>query len=124
MVSRPAQELVADGVPVGLQYITLLSCPRIAILNHLIPMANPEASDSPQVKLFLECSRGFQKKDMAATAKSLHEDCRYVVYPRSLGRPDQTKEGWIEQWEGIISLWTGELDVSYTGCSSDPVRRD
>ena len=87
-------------------------------------MANPETSDSPQVKLFLECSRGFQTKDLDVIAKNLHKDCRYVAYPRSLGRPNQTKEEWLEQWAGILSLWTGELEVSYIGCSSDPVRRD
>jgi hypothetical protein len=120
VVSRPAQELVADGVPVGLQYITLLTCFWIPIFNRLIPMANPESSDSPQVNLFLECSRGFQKKDLGAMAKSLHKDCRYVAYPRSLGKPDQTKEGWLEQWAGIVSLWTGELEVSYIAVAPQP----
>ena len=83
-------------------------------------MANPESSDSPQVKLFLECSRGLQTKNLDITAKNLHKDCRYVAYPRSLGRSNQTKEEWLEQWAGILSLWTSELEVSYIGCSSTP----
>jgi hypothetical protein len=91
--------------------MTLLPCFWIAIFNRPIPMASPETSDSPQVKFFLECSRGYQKKDLDVIAKSLHKDCRYVAYPRSLGRPDQTKEEWLEQWAGILSLWTGELEV-------------
>jgi hypothetical protein len=120
VVSRPAQGLVADGVPAGLQYITLLTHFWITIPNRLIPMANPESSDSPQVNLFLECSRGFQKNDLGAMAKSLHKDCRYIAYPRSLGKPDQTKEEWLEQWAAVVSLWTGELEVSYIAVVSQP----
>jgi hypothetical protein len=83
-------------------------------------MANPESSDSPQVNLFLECSRGFQEKDLGAMTKSLHKDCRYIAYPRSLGKPDQTKEEWLEKWAAVVSLWAGELEVSYIAVVPQP----
>ena len=120
MVSGPTQGLVIDNVPVVLQFITLLTRFWIAILNRLIPMADQESSDSLQTKLFLDCSQAMQTKDLNVIAKYLHKDFHNVSYPRSLGKPEQTKEEWLEEWAGILSLWTGEPDVSYIGCSPDP----
>jgi hypothetical protein len=117
VVSEPAHELMADDVPVGIQYITFLTCFGIPIFNRLVPMANPE---SPQIKLFHECGQGFKTRDPVLIAKTLHKDYRYVTYPRSLGRPDQTKDEWLKHWADIIGLWTADLEVSYIGCSSDP----
>jgi hypothetical protein len=111
------QELAADSVPVGIQYITLLTFSWIAIFNRLIPMADSESSDSPQTKLLFECSQAVQTGDLSAHVKYLHKDFRNVCYPRSLGRPEETKEDLLERWMGIISLWTDGLDVSYIGCS-------
>jgi hypothetical protein len=87
-------------------------------------MADLESSDSPEMKVLQQCSRGFKTKDLDLVAKALHKDFRYVAYPRSLGKPEETKEEWLERWAGIVSLWTGELEVSCVGCSSDPFRRD
>jgi hypothetical protein len=83
-------------------------------------MADPVSSDSPQAKLILECSRGFRAEDLAITAKTLHKDFRNVPYPRSLGHPAQTKEEWLENWAGIMSLRSADIDVSRIGYSSDP----
>jgi hypothetical protein len=88
------------------------------------PMANPESSDSPQIKLFLQSRGNFEKRDLASIANSLHKDFRYVSYPRSLGHPEQTKEEWLERYAGIMSLWAAAPEVGYIGCSSDPLRRD
>jgi hypothetical protein len=85
-------------------------------------MADQESSDSPQIKILLECSQAFQAGNLDVCAKYLHKDFRNVTYPRSLGKPDQTKEEWLEEWVGILSM--GELEVSYIGCSSDPLLRD
>ena len=87
-------------------------------------MADPASSDSPQVKLILECSRGIRTKDLALISKTLHEDFRNTPYPRSLGHPEQTKEEFLERWAEIIGLWTAGTVVSYIGCSPDALSRD
>ena len=81
-----------------------------------------EASDSPQVKLMLEWDRGFQKRDLGLIAKSLHKDYRYTTYPRSIGRPEQTREEWLEHIASVLSLWT-DHNVSYISCHWNPLRR-
>lgn len=74
--------------------------------NHFVPMSNPESTDSPQVKLLLEWDEGFQKKDLALISKPLHKDFRHITYPRSLNKPVQTREQWLEYIKGVINLWT------------------
>ena len=63
--------------------------------------------------------RGLQTRDLDLIAKPLHKDFRYVAYPRSLGKPEQTKEEYLGHYAGIISLWAADLEVSYIGYSSD-----
>ena len=104
---------MADDVPVNAQYLTSLTCFWIAILNYLVPMADSENSDSPQAKLFSDCRRGFRTGDLELIASTIHKDYRYIPYPRSLGKPEQTKEQWLERWAGFISLWTADLEVNY-----------
>jgi hypothetical protein len=87
-------------------------------------MADPESSDSPQIKLFRECSRAFLTRDSDLLAKTTHKDYRYVNYPRSLGKPEQTKEEFLEHWAEAMSFWIADPDVGYIGCSSDPLRHD
>ena len=53
----------------------------------------------------------------------MHKDFRCVNYPRSLGKPEQTREELLEHWAGIISLWA-DTEVSYIGHTSDPLRRN
>ena len=87
-------------------------------------MAGSESSDSPQVKLFYECTLGIQTRDLDRVANVLHKDYRYVAYPRSLGKPEQTKEEWLGQYAGIINLWTSDSEVSHVGFCLDLLRRD
>ena len=47
--------------------------------------------------------------------KCLHKDYRNTMYPRSLGKPEQTKEEWPEYVVGLFNLWT-ERKVSYLNC--------
>ena len=108
----------------GLQYITLLTCSWIAIFIRLIPMADSESSDSPQAKLFYECRQGFKTRDLDRAGKVLHKDFHYVSYPRSLGKPDQTKEEWLGQWAAILGLWVGDPEVGHIGSFSTFLRRD
>ena len=69
------------------------------------------STDSPQVKLIHELVRAFETKDLALFAKYSHDDFRRVNYPRSLGKPDQTKEEWLGGLEKGMSLWTGDGKV-------------
>ena len=77
-----------------------------------------ENSDSPQVKLMLEWDRGFQERDLDLIAKSLHKDYRHTTHPRSLGRPEQTREQWLDHIASVLSLWTSH-EVSVISCYSD-----
>ena len=121
MVRGLTQELAADSVPVGIQYITLPTFSWIPIFNHLTPMTDSESSDSPQAKLLFECSQALQAKDLDFIAKYFHKDFRVVSHPRSLGIPEQTKEEWLERWAGITGLLVGDFDVSYIGCPRIPL---
>ena len=81
-----------------------------------------ETSNSPQVKLMLDWDQGFQKRDLALIAKSLHKDYRHTTLPRSLGRPEQTREEWLEHIASVLSLWTDHT-VSDTCCLPNPLFR-
>jgi hypothetical protein len=113
---------MADIVPAGIQYITLRTRVWIDILNCFVPMANSENSDSPQINLVRECGRAFQTRDPVLVAKTTHKDYRYVTHPRSLGHPEQTREGWLEKWGEVMSILTADSVVSCIGCTSDPLR--
>ena len=67
---------------------------------------------------------GFHTGNPDLIAKALHNDYRYVSYPRSLGRPEQTKEERLEEFTGIISILVSGAEVSCIGCPSDLLRRD
>lgn len=82
-------------------------------------MSNPESSDSPQVKFVLEWRQSFNKKDVDLIGKSLHEDYRRIKYPRSLGKPDQTKEEWLKEFGEFLNLWA-ENKVSCHKIPSSP----
>ena len=87
-------------------------------------MTDSESSDSPQIKLYRECCQAFLARDPDLIAKATHKDYRYVAYPRSLGKPEQTKEEWLGQYAGIINLWTSDSEVSHVGFCLDLLRRD
>lgn len=65
-----------------------------------------ENSESPQVKLVNEWGQGFEKRDIDLIAKLLHKDYRHITYPRSLGRPEQTREEWLQHIAGAINIWS------------------
>ena len=78
-------------------------------------MSDPKSSDSPQVKFIHEWVEAIRTGDLNHLAKSLSEDLRNTTYPRSLGKPDQTKKEYLEYLAAIFNLWT-ERDVSYISC--------
>ena len=84
-------------------------------------MSDLESTDSPQVKLIHEWGQGFKKRDLDLIAKFLHKDYRHTTYLRSLGRPEQTKEEWLQQFAGVIGLWT-DLEASCIVCFPNSLR--
>lgn len=78
-------------------------------------------STSPQIKLILEWTEGFKKRDLDVLTKPLHKDFRKIVYPRSLGKPEENREESIAHLAKVVSLWT-ENEVSHVGYFSKPLR--
>ena len=67
---------------------------------------------SPQIRLVNEWNEGLSSLDVELLSKPLHKDFRHVVYPKSIGDPEQNKEGWIKDFTGFMGLATG-FDVRY-----------
>ena len=65
------------------------------------------------MKLINEWHRGFKEGNMDLIAQPLHKDHRRVTYPRSLGKPEQTREEWLAQLASVFKGLT-DYDVSYT----------
>ena len=76
-------------------------------------LASLASSDSPQVKFVHEWGLAFEKRNLDLIAKLLHKDYRHTTYPRSLGKPEKTREEWLEHIAGVLSIRT-EQDVSRT----------
>jgi hypothetical protein len=76
-------------------------------------MTSLEISDSPQLKLMHSFIEGFKNRDLDQIAKLLHKDHRRITYPRSLGKPEQTKEEYLQHSAELVKLWV-DSDVSCT----------
>ena len=94
------------------EHLTCLWIPRKSAFNHPVPMSDTTSSHSPQVKFILEWLEVIRRKDLDNIAKPLPKDYRNIVYPRSLGRPEQTKEEYLEYVAELFNLWT-EFEVCY-----------
>ena len=53
--------------------------------------------DSPQIKFWIEYDQAFKQMKVDTFANFLHKDFRYVLLPQSLGRPERTKDVWLEK---------------------------
>lgn len=91
---------------------------RISHEDHLIQMPIQLPADanlsSPQIKLVNDWSEGFLEMNVEILGKPLHKDFRRLVYPRSLGEPEQNKEEWLKEITGIIGFGIGS--VSHATC--------
>lgn len=74
-------------------------------------MSGLETHGSPQLELVRSFLLGFEKRDVNLIEKPLHKDYRRITHPRSAGRPEQTKEEYVQHTRELISLWT-EMEVS------------
>ena len=116
-------ELVAGNMSVVIQDITLepedrscLRTPRKSSFDRSVPMSELlKTSDSPQIKVLNEWLHGLQTRDMDLIARHLHKGYRNVIHPRSLGKPERTKEEYLKDLVELFNLWT-EREVNYTGC--------
>ena len=85
-------------------------------------MSSPQNSESPQIKLINEWTRGFVERDLDLIAKALHKDFRRITYPRSIGKPEETGKEWLESFGGFLPFCT-EVEVSYTSYYSNILPR-
>jgi len=69
-------------------------------------MSDPPSSESPQLQLVNEFSRGFVEGDVNHLAKYLHRDFRRTVYPRSLGVQEYAREEWLKDMAEVIAFAT------------------
>ena len=95
---------------------------RISDDDHLglfVPMPFRLPADanlnSPQVKLITDWNKGYMELNAEILEKYLHKDFRSIVYPRSLGVMERSKEEWVKHAKGVIGLST-EFDVGHTPC--------
>ncbi|KAF9780786.1 hypothetical protein BJ322DRAFT_1081686 [Thelephora terrestris] len=65
-----------------------------------------ENSESPQVNLVHEFGQAFEKRDPDLLATLLHKDYRHITLPRSIARPEEAREEWLQHIGGFLSLWT------------------
>jgi len=66
-------------------------------------MSNLETNGSPQLELVRSFILGIEKGDMDEVGKTMHKDHRRFTYPRSLGKPVQTKEEYLQHAGAVIS---------------------
>ena len=78
-------------------------------------MSDPKSSDSPQLKFTLGLLQSLQRKELEPLAKVLPNDYRQIFHPRSLGKPEQTREEYLEYVAGFLKLWN-EFEVSHVDC--------
>jgi len=67
-------------------------------------MSDLPSSSSPQLRVVNEFVRGFDERNVDILAKTLHKDFRRIIYPRSLGAPELTKDEWLKNMREVVSF--------------------
>lgn len=75
-------------------------------------MSNMETNGSPQLELVRSFQVGIEKRDVAQCAKTMHKDHRRYTHPRSIGKPVQTKEEYLQHIGELFSFWTEDCEAS------------
>jgi len=73
---------------------------------------------SPQIKLISDWHDGFTEMNLEIIGKYMHKDFRRLVYPRSIGELELSKEESLKQISGILGFATG-WNVGHTPCYSN-----
>jgi len=68
---------------------------------------------SPQIKLLSDWTDAFTEMNAENIGKHMHKDFRRLVYPRSLGQPEQSKEDALKELSEFLGFLTG-IEVGYT----------
>ena len=76
-------------------------------------MSSLETNGSPQLELTREFILGIETGDMNKAGETMHKDYRRFTYPRSVGKPAQTKEEYLQHTGELANLWAGERKVSH-----------
>ena len=75
-------------------------------------MSSLETNGSPQLELVRSYLLGIEKGDMKAVGRTACKDYRRITYPRSVGRPEQTKEEYLQHTGEVASLWAEDCKVN------------
>ena len=80
-----------------------------------MPFQLPAGVDqsSPQMKLYLEWTQAAHEMDVGNMEKHMHKDFRHVVYPRSIGHPEQNKVECLDDSRKHFGIATG-FDAGHT----------
>lgn len=78
-------------------------------------MSIPQTTDSPQLQLAHSLIDSFRRRDVDHLATLLHKDHRRIYRPRSLGKPEETKEQWLKHVAEATSEWTDCQVSDHTG---------
>jgi hypothetical protein len=76
-------------------------------------MSSRQTTDPSLDDILRQMPEAFAKKDVGLVAKHLHKDFHRAIYPRSLGKPNQTGEEWLREMAEMISYLDGDFKVSY-----------
>lgn len=69
-------------------------------------MSDLVTSVSPQINLVNEWYRALKARDLELIKKPLHKDHVRITHPRSLGKPDQGREEWLEEFGASLGFMT------------------
>jgi len=69
-------------------------------------MSSSQTTNSPQVRLILDWVEGFKDGDLDRIAKHLHKDYRRIVYPRSLNKPEVTRDQFLSRLGEVLKCWS------------------
>ena len=81
-------------------------------------MSNLETNGSPQLEVIHSYIQELEKRDVDRAGKALHKDYCRLTYPKSVGKPAQTKEEHLQFIGGIANPLNEDCEVNYVcGCS-------
>ena len=78
-------------------------------------MSNLETNGSSQLELVRSYIQGVERRDMTQVGKTMHKDCLRFTHPRSVGKPVQTKDEYLQHIGEVLDLLTEDWEVSNVG---------
>lgn len=85
-------------------------------VNRPPQMSSTETTGSPRAQFFAFFLEEYKYKDINRVAQYLHKDHRRITYPKSIGKPDQTKEEYIKHTGEVMNYWADvKASCTYSG---------